>query len=331
MIRRIGGFVSKLPIFAACLVLALLSLAALVYVDNYGVPRWVLPLVLPAFLFEIGLYLASCDARVRAVVERWRPASAAALLTASAGVSYCMYTVPMGAFDIRGFGALIALGAVASYWFVVFGKRSWADVMFLLVMGLPILLKVFPLIYPDPARRVPMHILGALMWYRIGIVAVLSMRRIEGVGFGLVPRARDWRIGVLHFAAFLPVGYALAISLDFIKPQPTELSVKTALIAVATFAGVLWVLAVAEEFFFRGLLQQSLSRAFRSNVMGLLVTSLIFGAVHLGYRDFPNWPFALLAGCAGLFYGSAFLRAGSIRAAMVTHALVVTTWRVFLA
>ena len=40
---------------------------------------------------------------------------------------------------------------------------------------------------------------------------------------------------------------------------------------------------------------------------------------------------ALIAGIAGCFYGRAFQRAGSIRAGMVTHALVVTVWRtVFL-
>ena len=38
---------------------------------------------------------------------------------------------------------------------------------------------------------------------------------------------------------------------------------------------------------------------------------------------------AIVAGIAGVFYGIAFLQAKSVRASMVTHALVVTTWRVF--
>jgi uncharacterized protein len=50
----------------------------------------------------------------------------------------------------------------------------------------------------------------------------------------------------------------------------------------------------------------------------------------LWYRQFPNWKFVLLATCAGLFYGRAYIQARSIRAAMVTHALVVTVWKVFL-
>jgi membrane protease YdiL (CAAX protease family) len=60
-----------------------------------------------------------------------------------------------------------------------------------------------------------------------------------------------------------------------------------------------------------------------------IAASIAFGAVHLWFRAFPNWRFALLAAVAGVFYGLAFRRARSIRASMVTHALVVTTWRVF--
>jgi len=99
--------------------------------------------------------------------------------------------------------------------------------------------------------------------------------------------------------------------------------------AIATFFGVLWVVALSEEFFFRGLLQQWTSKWMSSETAGLIVTSLLFGAVHLWFRPFPNWRLAVLAAIAGVFYGLAFQRARSIRASMVTHALVVTTWRVF--
>ena len=47
------------------------------------------------------------------------------------------------------------------------------------------------------------------------------------------------------------------------------------------------------------------------------------------YGKFPNWRFAALAVVAGLFYGSAFRMGRGIRASMVTHALTVTTWKVF--
>jgi hypothetical protein len=84
------------------------------------------------------------------------------------------------------------------------------------------------------------------------------------------------------------------------------------------------VVALREEFFFRGVLQEWLDSR-----TGLVVVSVAFGLVHLPYREFPNWRMAILATVAGLFYGRAYLGARSVRAAMVTHALVNTTWKVF--
>jgi membrane protease YdiL (CAAX protease family) len=37
----------------------------------------------------------------------------------------------------------------------------------------------------------------------------------------------------------------------------------------------------------------------------------------------------MMAAVAGVFYGRAYLNARSVKAAMVTHALVNTAWRVF--
>jgi membrane protease YdiL (CAAX protease family) len=91
----------------------------------------------------------------------------------------------------------------------------------------------------------------------------------------------------------------------------------------------LWVVALAEEFFFRGLLQQWLTAWTRSEAAGLIAASLLFGSVHIFKTPFPNWKFATLAALAGICYGLAFRRARSIRASMVTHALVVTTWKIF--
>jgi membrane protease YdiL (CAAX protease family) len=89
------------------------------------------------------------------------------------------------------------------------------------------------------------------------------------------------------------------------------------------------VVALGEEFFFRGLLQQWLTKWTASPMAGVIAASILFGSVHLFYRQFPNWRFATLASLAGLFYGAAFNRAKSIKASMVAHALVVTTWRIF--
>src|SRR5262249_32787581 len=131
------------------------------------------------------------------------------------------------------------------------------------------------------------------------------------------------------YAVFLPVAWALSWWVGFARPRIPDGWQNTSFILIATFFGSLWVLALGEEFLFRGLLQQWMGTWLRSEWAGLIVASLVFGSVHLWSRWFPNWRSAGLAALLGLFCGLAFRQARSIRASMVTHALVVTTWRVF--
>ena len=179
-----------------------------------------------------------------------------------------------------------------------------------------------------PTPHLALAILGKLMWIRLGVMAVLSLRSIEDARFGFVPSPKEWRTGVLAYLYFLPVGLALALVVRFARFHPLPLVWwKFALLLVGTFFGFLWVVALAEEFFFRVFLQQLLAREAHSEIIGLILASALFGAAHLWFGQFPNWRFAVVGAVAGLFYGIAFLRSRSVRASMVTHALVATTWR----
>ena len=171
------------------------------------------------------------------------------------------------------------------------------------------------------------------MWARVSIMSVFSLRGIEDPGFGFVPSATESRTGFLYYLFFLPVGGTLAYFLGVARFHPPSLEWwKLGLLVIGTFLAFLWVVALFEEFFFRGFLQRFLERFFGSAIGGLAAASIIFGLAHLPFRhQFPNWRFAIVAGMSGVFYGLAFLKAGSVRASMVTHALVVTTWRVFFA
>ncbi|MGH9594745.1 MAG: lysostaphin resistance A-like protein, partial [Bryobacteraceae bacterium] len=149
--------------------------------------------------------------------------------------------------------------------------------------------------------------------------------------YGFIPDSRECRIGIESYLLFLPAGGAVAYLLHAVRfKMASPVWWKIPFIAVGVFLGFLWVVALAEEFVFRGFLQQLLARAWNSNLAALIVASLLFGAVHLpfGHR-FPNWPWVAVATVLGLFCGIAYWRAGSMRASMVTHALVVATWRTF--
>ena len=104
------------------------------------------------------------------------------------------------------------------------------------------------------------------MWFRTGIFAILSVRRMKNVGFGFWPAAREWKIGALYFAGLAPVAAAAGWALHFASPHLRYAGwERTTLIGLATFFGILWVVALGEEFFFRGLLQQWIAGWLRSD------------------------------------------------------------------
>lgn len=274
-------------------------------------------------LVELTLYLGLAFEEVRNRLEALG-SRLAGWLVASAVVPFLLYTLSPAPFEWPAFGALVALSAAVSFWYVVLPHRRIVDVVFLVLMAGVYLAKVFKGIYPPPVEGLRIEILGQLMWIRLGIVAVLLLRRLEGIGFGFWPSGREWLIGLRQYALFMPAGVLLMYGLGFARFSPADGFWWK---LPGTFIGILWVVALSEEFFFRGMLQRWLTDWLGTRP-GLVLASLAFGAVHLPFREFPNWEFAALAALAGLFYGRAFLQGDGIRAGMVTHALVVSTWRV---
>ena len=277
-------------------------------------------------------YASLASERIRARFERLPPLLFATLLTVSAILPYCLATLAFGTFQWRALAWISLLAAAVSFWYILLPKKPAADILLLVFMATVWIAALFKLWYLSPYPKLYLPVLGQLMWFRTGLFAMLCIRRVPGVGFGFWPSKREWKIGVAHFAIFLPLAAVLANVIKFASPRlPTLGWEKTSLLAIGTFFGTLWVLALAEEFFFRGLLQQWLTSWTRSEWAGLIAASLLFGSVHIFKNPFPNWRFAILAALAGICYGLAFRRARSIRASMVTHALVVTTWKVLFA
>jgi len=308
---------------------AVASLAGYLFAIQQNIPVREAMRVLPAFLMEVTFFYVLGSEKLRARIEKWPAAGIALALTVAAVAPYCEASWALGSFGRTAFLSIAGLAAVASFWYVLLPHRPASDLLFLVLMGAVTIARILTHLYPNPVPKLQLPVLGQLMWIRTGAMAMLCIRRVGGVGFGFWPTKKDWRIGSVFYIAFLPVATAVAWWIGFATPRMPSGWEKTTVFAIATFFGVLWVVALSEEFFFRGLLQQWTSKWMSSETAGLIVTSLLFGAVHLWFRPFPNWRLAVLAAIAGVFYGLAFQRARSIRASMVTHALVVTTWRVF--
>ena len=297
-------------------------IAACIYSQQKDIPVGVAVPVAAAMLVELSLYAGLAFGEIRKRCEQLGSRLALWLIL-SALVPYLIYGLPTGAFGWSSIALLAVLAATVVFWFRLLPGKPVFDLAFLVLMAGVYLAKLFDDIYPPPAPQLRIEVLGQLMWIRLGVAAVLMFRRMEGIGFGFIPVRREWVIGLRHYIYFMPLGVALMLGLGFARFDPAPGFWWK---APATFLGFLWVVALSEEFFFRGMLQQRLVEWF-GGTAGLAVTSLLFGAVHLSFREFPNWEFAALAAVAGWFYGRAFIQGHGIRAAMVTHALVVTSWR----
>ncbi len=279
--------------------------------------------VLAAFLLEYPFYLVPGFEAVRSWAElRLRPLFLAACLTLSAVLPYLVFSLGTGQFSGKALLELGALALAVSLWYVVLPRHTLVDLGFLALLAAVLLCKYFDPIYPPPVPQLKgISVLGHVALVYQAAIVLLVLRRVRGVGFGFVPTRLEWAIGVQHFLYFLPIGFPLALWLGQIHlDQPNWLWWRL----IGTFFGILWVVALSEDFFFWGLIYPWMGQWSGNRRLAHFATAVLFALVHLPFGGFPNWRYALLVGVMGWFCGRAYDRAGSIRAAMVTHALVVT-------
>ncbi len=300
------------------------------------VPAWVAAPVCAAFLIELPFYLLPGFRAVRERLETLGRSRLAGIMAATALIPYLIYSVPTGVFALSGFGPLMIIVAAVAFWYVMLPRTAASDGLFLGLVAAIVLTRIFGWIYADPIPKLRIEYLGHVMLIRLAAMSVLALRGGSGAEFRFWPSRREWLAGLRWFAALLPCAAIVYWSLGLVEWRPHPLGLP---LATATFFGVLWVLALSEEFFFRGLLQRWLEQWLGAAISGrkaasfaaLICASVLFGAAHLGFAHaFPNWRFSLVAGVAGIFYGLAWRETRTVQSSMVTHALVVTVWRVFL-
>jgi hypothetical protein len=191
---------------------------------------------------------------------------------------------------------------VAAFWYVVFPHQTAVDILFLIFIAAVWLSRAIPPLYASPLTALPLAALGQLMWFRTGIFAILSVRRMKNVGFGFWPAAREWKIGALYFAGLLPVAAVAGWAVHFASPHLRYAGWETTtLIGWNLFRCPVGV-ALGGELFSAGCCNSG-SRAGSATVGGLLLAALVFGS-SLVVPAFPNWRFGYWP-VAGVFYGMA--------------------------
>src|SRR5579863_4671105 len=310
----------------------LLALGAFLYARFKGIPGWAALPVAAAFLIEIPFYLLPAFASPRAWFANQPKSRAALMLAASAVLPWLLYAPATGQAHAVSFILLLAVALIVAFWYVGLPAAPVADALFLAVVATVYLSKVFDRIYLSPIPKLSISVLGHLMLIRAAALAVLVLRGNVRAEYRFLPNRNESLAGLRYFAAMLPIiAFAYwALGLVKLRTHPNGVGL-TILLAIGTFLAILWVVALSEEFFFRGLLQQWIEEWTGNRNVALIAAALLFGCAHLGFhRSFPNWRWAIVAAILGVFCGLAWRNSRSVQAAMVTHALIVTVWQVFL-
>ena len=197
-------------------------------------------------------------------------------------------------------------------------KLGWQDVIVLAALGCAVE-------YGWLQRSLPQPGLGNLPKFMLTDVALylyVVQRRLPGIGFDIRLRWRDMGIGVREWALFAPIGIGLGLALGFLRFHARLPAADTLFgTALLTFLFV----ALPEELFFRGLLQNLLeTRLPRRRALAL--AAAIFGLSHYIHGAVFNWRYVILAAIAGWFYGRAWRSDRRIGASAITHAMVDTVW-----
>ena len=198
----------------------------------------------------------------------------------------------------------------------------WQDFLVLIAVGLAVDLRWFEAAWPAH-----LAIFNKVLLLDAGIYGFVFLRNLDGTGFDLRLRLRDVVVGLREVAFYTPIALVLGLGLGFLHLH----AVWPALGSVA-FAWIFtfFLIAVPEELFFRGWLQNLLERRM-GRYPALILTAALFGLAHFNKRAVHfNWRYVLLAAVAGIFYGRAWRQQRRVGASAVTHASVDAIWSLWL-
>ena len=261
-------------------------------------------------------------------LARWLPRILRVAAPALLSIPYALTATSFGIFR-WGWFALYALlpVAIASLLEQARGEDSrhrgtWRDYAVLLVLGLAVDLR-----WLEPAWPRGLAALGKILLLDAGIFGFLVVRGLDGVGFDLRLTVKDLRRGLGEYCLYAFIAIPLGLWLGFlhvhaILPSPLR--------AVEAFVFTFLFIAIPEELFFRGWLQNLLERRI-GRTAALLLTAVLFGLAHWNKRTLNfNWRYVVMAAIAGVFYGRAWRAQRRVGASAITHASVDTTWSLWL-
>ena len=289
----------------------------------------VTPVAIAALALELApAVLFGCAAEwVARVVERW-PVALRIGLPALLVAPYAMVSISQHMFQWSWFALYAALPVVIA-WLQLRasaadpGQRGdWRDALILLVLGLAVDLRWFEAAWPAH-----LAVFNKVLLLDAGFYGLMAMRRLDGVGFDLRLRLRDLGFGLREFCFYAPVAILLGLAMGFLHAHALWPSWK---LLGGAYLFTFFLIAVPEELFFRGWMQNLLERRM-GRYSALIAASVLFGLSHWNKRSTGfNWKYVLMAALAGIFYGLAWRQERRVAASAMTHATVDTVWSIWL-
>jgi uncharacterized protein len=300
---------------------------------GYGGREFAATLTAFAFLFLVMLLFAARGAE--SVMAARFGAAAGHLLGVAVFLVYLIYALGTNTFTLGRAAATAALVFLPLALAASAERKpagAWQD--FTIIVGIWVAVKPFPnrwgfsmshWLWPFPGGRLA-YVMTVLLCVNVALAAFLLLRRVNAVGYS-IGWGHRWGFFILaSFLAFACIAIPVGRAIHFIQFEPQLWELKS---LPLTALGILCFTAWPEEFLFRGLLQNMLSRASNSEIAGWWTASVLFGFSHITNLGFPNWRYVLLASIAGFFYGWTWRKTGSIFASALVHAAVDTTWHFF--
>ena len=304
---------------------AFICLGGGIYASWQGYGGRAFAATLTAFALLLLVMLLFAAQGVAENLARSMGPTAGFLLGACLFLTYIAFLLGTGTFAIARASVmaglvLVPLGLASSAAKAAAGV--WQD--FVILAGVWVFVKFSPShwLWPYPGGRLA-YVFTVLAAVGVALATFVLIRRVNGIGYFL-GWGRNWGLYVLaSFLLFAGVAVPLGLKMHFIvfAPQWGRWSSYLGL-----SLAILFFTAWPEEFLFRGLLQNFLSKASKSDLAGWWTASVLFGFSHITNMGFPNWRYVILASLAGLFYGWTWRRTGSIFASALVHAAVDITW-----
>jgi membrane protease YdiL (CAAX protease family) len=268
--------------------------------------------VLSGFVVLLPAFVAAARAAFKVAAD-FRAAEEVALITAAAGVLALLYLLPSVQ---RGVARVLPLrpGSPVTYLTVVIGLIFLGQ-----QLGSQLAVNVLDVLKNSPPLTVTSLLfqdipLLALAFYGVGLFVRRSPREtFQRLGLTLPPRGRWWLVAILAIPLFIVVAFGIERVAFLVTPatQKEVSDVSTVLFsrfnnpAAILFLGLL--AGIVEEILFRGALVPRL---------GIVVTALLFAALHTQYGiTFASLEVFVL----GVGLGWLRTRAGTLPC-IVTHA-----------